>query len=310
MAKLSAETKARNARSQAEKSAKAKALKAKQKQLLSDTVSSVNSGKVIDLPKQAGTKGKGKPKSSAPEFDTSVPLAPSGYDGGTEANKLSERVFKPTESQYAFVEKLANAKDFNAQLKKLGDEVETLQWKVHAFCVAMSYKLQAEKQDAIPLANDFLHQLERLGKGSGIVRVTAIRDWFLKFAPVDWDSPAEGKPKEFVFSRENHKKHNGQFSRARKAYVNERLSKPFNTLKPETDMKDFDLLEKLRTLQKAAFAAAKKSDAYEKAGKSLHIEGIEAIGEAIKAISAARRDDSQSSNNDDNEPETVTANVA
>lgn len=218
--------------------------------------------------------------------DLSIPFS-ADYSEATKGNKPALRRFEPTEAQHVEVNRLADAKDFNVVLEKLGRKVATIQWELAILCVALAVKLQRGDKDALILVNEFITKLQPLGKSYTVVRVNAIKAWLLKYAPVQWDQPSDGKAKEFIADGTKKRNAASGFARGFKKYVNVRLEEPYWLVEPERDLAEFSLIEQLEKLQKrvAKMAEMNPKDIAEKYKKGkFDISGLKELNGLIAKL--------------------------
>ena len=209
-------------------------------------------------------------KASEIVIDMSVPLA-MNFHPDTTGNKKSERLLQPTQGNIEAVQELLKIKDWTAEFKKLSHDVQKLKWQIAHYCVAIAYKLQKEGHDAIPTALAFLAALEPLGKEYSAFRSVAVRDWLLKYAPVDWREPNNvDKKKTLVYDTQKKQKHAPEMRNETK-YITTRLQKPFFMLRKQSDPQDWDLREKVKDWMKQLANAQKNKDNY----ANTNFDGVE-----------------------------------
>ncbi len=259
MAKLSIETKARNAG--VAKAKKAAIAKAKLGATPANLALVANNVQALQ---------------AAPVASDAIAVALSAtIDDRFANNKPEDQQFNPTVAQREFVERVVNSADITATLATLKTDVLNIQWGLACILVAVAIRLQKDGEAEMPNLFKLIDALEPLGKRFTVVRTNAIRAWLCKFAPVTYGKNNEGKT-TFNFSRERQHKAGKFLANKPDAYVAERLAKPYWLVSPEKELGEFNFTAALDALIKRAdnYAKLTPEDA-QKQFKKLDLSGLE-----------------------------------
>lgn len=240
------------------------------------------------------TAGKGN---TLAEVDMSIEGA-MPFNQDTTGNKAAERLFAPSQANIDEVMRLVNHGNISIELESVGRDIQKLQWKLAHMAVAIAYKLQQDGQDAVPLALEFLKKLEPLSKEYSILRSVSMRDWLLKYAPVDWAEPNNtDKKKTLVFSSKKRGKFAPQFGRNKQKFVSERLEKPFFLYKKQADPQDYDLKKAIRAVYDKVLKIKDMTPAEkEEKFNELHMEGQKKFLEFCQEFLSIRKDKGDENN--------------
>ena len=303
MAKQSLQTRKRNKDAAEAKTKKAKAVKATKLAAVASANTELQRDNVTVLPTSA--------KKDVTPYDTSIALS-APIDDRTSGNKPKHQRLKATDEQVTAVTRMMESNDFEVTLADVGRDIQKLQWRIAAIAVALCARLQRDKQAALPLLEDFLKQVDSLGKGWTMIRTGPIRNWFLHFGPVKYAKPSEGEKKAWLIDDSKHRKFAGQFGRSQQKYLTDRIERPFWMLEPEREFQSFDFMKAVQDLLNKAkkydgYSDEKKKEVFGKDG--LHLEGLEAVKKAFASVkkTEVKKDDSSTDDNSEHEETSAAA---